>query len=114
MVSSGSHDDMGSPPDIPAFQGNAKNSQKETLADAISNAAIIVTKAFSTSSQELNSALSEAAKTTTVMSPRKAVKLQVKNLEQLRYLQNLFEDGILIGKEYVEQKSNILSSLRKL
>lgn len=113
MVSSGLHDDMDSPPDIPAFHGNTKKPRKETLADDISNAAITVTKALFTN-QEPNSTLSEATKFTTGISPGKAVELRMKNLEQLRYLQNLFEDGILNDKEFTEQKSNILSSLKKL
>lgn len=113
MVSTGLHEDMDSPPDIPALRDTGKKPRKETLADAISNAAITFTKALSTS-QEPNSTLSEATKSTTGVSPGKAVELRMKNLEQLRYLQNLYEDGILNDKEYSEQKSNILSSLRKL
>ena len=50
----------------------------------------------------------------TGISPGKVLEHRMKNLEQLRYLQNLFEDGILNEKEYAEQKGNILSSLRKL
>ena len=48
------------------------------------------------------------------ISPGKIIELRMKNLEQLQYLQNLFEDDILDEKEYSEQKNNILSSLRKL
>ena len=36
----------------------------------------------------------------------------MKNLEQLRYLQQLFDDGILNEKEFAEQKNNVLSSLQ--
>jgi len=38
----------------------------------------------------------------------------MKNLEQLRYLPQLFDDGILNEKEFAEQKNNVLSSLHKL
>ena len=38
----------------------------------------------------------------------------MKNFEQLRYLQQLYEDQILDEKEYIEQKRSILLSLRKL
>ena len=38
----------------------------------------------------------------------------MKNLEQWRYLGNLFDDGVLNEKEYAEQKSNVLSFLCKL
>ena len=48
------------------------------------------------------------------VSPGKAVELRMKNFEQLRYLQQLFEDGILSDTEYTEQKRSILSFLRKL
>jgi len=114
MVNNGLHEDMDSPPDIPAFRSNTKKPRKETLTDAITNAAITVTKALSSTSQEPNSTPSEAIKVTTGISPRKSVEWRMKNLEQLRYLQNLFDDGILNDKEFAEQKSNILSSLRKL
>ena len=48
------------------------------------------------------------------ISPGKAVELCMKNFEQLHYLQQLYEDGILTTKEFEEQKEKILSSLRKL
>ena len=38
----------------------------------------------------------------------------MKNFEQLRYVQQLFNDGILTDAEYNEQKETILLSLRKL
>jgi len=50
----------------------------------------------------------------TGISPGKTAELRMKNLKQLRYLQSLFEDGILTEKEHAEQKANILSLLRKL
>ncbi len=48
------------------------------------------------------------------LSPGKRIELRMKNFEQLRYLQQLFEDQILDEKEYVEQKGSILLSVRKL
>ena len=48
------------------------------------------------------------------VSPGRAVELRMKNFEQLRYLQQLYDDGILTQIEYEEQKEKILSSLRKL
>ena len=48
------------------------------------------------------------------LSPGKSIELRMKNFEQLRYLQQLFDDGILNDKEYAEQKANIISSLHKL
>ncbi len=37
-----------------------------------------------------------------VMSPGKSVKLRMKNLQQLRFLQQLFEDNILSETEFLE------------
>ena len=48
------------------------------------------------------------------VSPAKSVELWMKIFEQLRYLQQLYEDHILDESEYKEQKQNILTSLRKL
>jgi len=48
------------------------------------------------------------------VSPAKSVELRMKNFEQLRYLQQLFDDGILSEGEFTEQKQSILSALRKL
>jgi hypothetical protein len=38
----------------------------------------------------------------------------MKNYEQLRFLQQLYDDGILCAKEYTEQKESILGFLRTL
>ena len=48
------------------------------------------------------------------VSPSKAIDLRMKNFEQLRYLQQLFNDNILSENEYSEQKQNILSTLKNL
>ena len=48
------------------------------------------------------------------VSPGRAVDLRMKNFEQLRYLQQLYDDNILDKKEYVEQKASILAALRNL
>jgi hypothetical protein len=48
------------------------------------------------------------------MSPLKAADLRMKHLEQLRYLQQLMEDGIISKDEFVEQKEIVLKTLRKI
>ena len=120
MISTSLHDDMDKPPNIPAFGGSNKKPRKESVADAILGAAATVIKALRTpdvnSSNDSKGSAEPESHTIPIMgiSPGKAVELRMKNLEQLRYLQNLFEDGILDEKEYAEQKSSILTSLRKL
>ena len=120
MICTSLHDDMDKPPDIPAFGSITKKPRKESVADAITGAAATVIKALRTPDINSSSGSKPSAEPEshispiTGISPGKAVKLRMKNLEQLRYLQNLFEDGILNEKEYSEQKNSILSSLRKL
>ena len=46
--------------------------------------------------------------------PGRAVDLRMKNYQQLRYLQQLYEDNILNENEYAEQKRSILAALRNL
>ena len=47
------------------------------------------------------------------VSPAKAVDLGMKNYQQLHFLQQLFEDGIL-DEEYTEQKGVFLCKLKRL
>ena len=120
MICTSLHDDTDKLPNIPAFGASTKKPRKESVADAITGAAATVIKALH--KPEVNSSSDSKASAEpqshitliTGISPGKAVELRMKNLEQLRFLQNLFEDGILDEKEYSEQKNSILSSLWKL
>ena len=123
MISSNLHDDYDSPPDIPAFSGTTpKRPRKETLSGALTEVAVAITKAITSSSdtgrEQASIPPSNAGVSfplsSAVVSPSKAVELRMRNFEQLRYLQQLFDDGILNEHEYSEQKQNILTSLRKL
>ena len=48
------------------------------------------------------------------ISPSKVADVCMKNLEQLKFLHQLYEDGILSHTEFIEQKGIILDLLRKL
>ena len=48
------------------------------------------------------------------ISPGKAADIQMKNLQQLHFLQQLIEDRIISVREFVEQKNIILETLRNL
>ena len=48
------------------------------------------------------------------VSPAKSAELRMKNLERLRYLKKLFNDGIICENELVEQKKIVLEALKKL
>lgn len=48
------------------------------------------------------------------ISPGKSTELRMKNLQQLRVLQQLYDDSIVSDKELAEQKEIVLTALRKL
>ena len=88
-------------------------SSQESLVDAFAGAATAIAKAFSPKP------LQDVAATSTMghsahFSPGKKVEIRMKNLEQLRILQNLMEDGILSRDEFTEQKRIVLQSLNNL
>ena len=116
MIVSKLHEDMDSPPNIPAFNSTPKRrTQNESLASALSGVAVAFAKALGESPRPEQSSVSENRPYTTAsVSPRKTVDLRMKNYEQLRYLQQLFDDGILSETEFFEQKKNILSFLKNL
>ena len=128
MICSDLHDDYDNLPDIPAFSSvTPKRLRKESLSDAISRAAVAFAQALQPDNKKVgteqptvaaNTATAVAVPSTGTVSvgisPGKSIDLRMKIFEQLRYLQSLFEDGILDQLEYVKQKRNILASLSKL
>ena len=98
MICSGLHDDYENPPDIPTFSTHPmpKKPRKESLSDALTGAAVAFAKVFSDKDKPKPSQLSAP---TSCASPGKTLELRMKNFEQLRYLQQLFDDGILTDQE---------------
>ena len=100
MIVSGIHDDLDNPPDVPAFSlSEPKRRRKESLSETLTGAAVAFAKKISGGKEN------EAHQTTqgpsdVGLSPGKAIELRMKNFEQLRYLQQLYEDQILDEKEY--------------
>lgn len=87
------------------------------MSDTISEAAVSIVHALSGSTKEKGKEQDTPTKSASVsigISPGKSVELRMKKFEQLRYLQQLYEDHILDESEYKEQKQNILTALRKL
>ena len=114
----GYHTDLDTPPAAPPFSGFIpKRAKQESLSEAITSAATAIAQAFSgsgsASSQSEGSAPPQPPVSVS-MSPLKAADLRMKHLEQLRYLQQLMEDNIISENEFIEQKSIILESLRKI
>ena len=113
MISAGLHSDFDNPPEIPAFLGSTpKRARRESLSEAISGAAVAfadVLKGKKDPEQPTSNTVVPSG-----ISPGRSVELRMKNYEQLRYLQKLFDVGILTGEEYAEQKQLIISSIRRL
>ena len=95
--------------------GTPKRSQQQSFSDAISGAAVAFARALK---NDHETTPTRHARTTTTggtcISPANVVDLRMKNFEQLRYLQQLFDDDILSLAEYTEQKDIILCALRNL
>ena len=116
MIASGLHTDYDTPPDIPAFTGSickkGKKDNGHSMNEALTGAAIAFAKAINGS--EASPVSSSQSSNTSYVSPSKSVDLRMKNLEQLRVLKGLLEDGILSNEEFSEQKQKILKFLAKL
>ena len=84
------------------------------MSDTISEAAVSIVHALSGLKGKEQGTPTKGASVSIGISPGKSVELRMKNFEQLRYLQQLYEDQILDENEYKEQKQNILTALRKL
>lgn len=119
MLANDLHDSYENPPNVPMITGaTPKLQKKESLSEVVSNAAVAFAKAISPSQVQNPTTPSSpshvCSRIPVGISPRKSVELRMKNLEQLRYLQQLFEDGILNDTEFLEQKRMIIDALRKL
>lgn len=114
------HQSYDNPPDLPAFKGPEPKKRRESLTEVLSGAAIVFAEAISsTVGRQPTDSIKEGEhsnipQSSSVSSPRKAVELRMKNYEQLRYIQQLYNDGILDEKEFNEQKSKILEFIQKI
>ena len=83
-----------------------KRPKKETFTGAMTSAAVAFANAISPSTQETSSPLHHQP--SAMLSPMKSLQLQRKNLSQLHFIQQLFEDKVLTQEEYIEQKRGAL------
>ena len=117
MIVGGLHNNTDKPPDIPVFHCREPKKRKESITGAITGAVDAFVKLVEQKSPQKNpcgDSPVEVGTSVAAVSPAKVVDLQMKNFEQLPYLQGLFEDGILSQEELNEQKSVILNAPRKL
>ena len=109
------HDSYDDPPNVPMINGNvSKIQKKETLSEIIAGAATTFVKAMCPPTSVPPPVTTTTTSCKSPVSPGKSASVRMKNLEQLRYLQQLFKDNILTENEYMEQKASILEALRAL
>ena len=123
VIVTGHHDDYDEPPDWPQFKTQATAAPKrkqgqDSLSDALTGAAKVFAEAVASNRHVSPSSGPHCSQsqtsTSACISPAKKVDLRMKNYEQLRFLQQLYDDGILCEKEYTEQKESIIGFLRTL
>jgi hypothetical protein len=122
MLYCDSYDDYNKPPPVPIFSGSLpKRQKKESVNEAIAGGLLAISRAVSPCSNvspppvhPCSAASSSSAPSCNVgISPSKCVELRMKNFQQLRYIQQLLQDGILSEQEFLEQKREILDALKK-
>ena len=92
LIQMNKHDSYEEPPNKPFFRNTRKRGSSSAIS-SVSNASAAITPH---------------------VSPSKAVDLRMKNYQQLRYLQSLYDDGIINDTELADQKSSIMLSLKNL
>lgn len=100
MIHNGIHDDYTDPPRVPQITGLKERHKKESLAGVVHGAATAIAKVFAPAS----SVSEHQAVDKSVLTPSTCTELRMKNLEQLKFLQQLFVDS---EAEYTEQKSTL-------
>ena len=108
MIVAGTHNDTDVPPNVPMIKGVPRQTHKESLTDVVSSAAAAIAKALTPPSTPTPTSNS------TLNSPNKTVDTRMKNLEQLKCLQQLREEGVLTEKVFLTQKQIVLQSLNRL
>ena len=88
------------------------NPRNGTLVEAITVAGTAIAKAVTPAAPKTPPLAS--APNTRMISPGRSADIRLKNLEQLKCLQQLYEDKVLTEEEFKEQKTIILEALRKL
>ena len=104
MISNGTHDDYKSPPRVPMITGMQPKQPKKDVAvsDVLASA---VVRALSPPRNDTAATTSKAPDSTDI---------RMKNFQQLRLLQQLYDDKIITASELSEQKTIIMEALRKL
>ncbi len=112
MIVTKTHDDLNVPPKVPMITGVTQRQPcKESLTDVFRSAASAIADVWS---PRADRTVASTPPQRVTCSPSKTVDIRMKNIEQLRSLQRLREDGILTEEEFQTQKQIVLQSLNTL
>lgn len=119
LIRNGRYNSYDEPPPIPLMTNKERSHKKESISDAIVGAATAFAHALRspatvTPTPDPLTPTSTGTLTNTGLSPNNQANLRRKCLEDLRILSQLFNDGILLESEFLEQKQSILTSLRSM
>ena len=132
MICTGIHSSKETPPQVPMITGitpkgkRRVDDERKTLQDSIVSTAAAVVKAVNSGStliqsptihqttQQDHSTPKRTHGMQLGMSPGKAADIRTKSFGQLTVLKQLYDDNVLTQCEFEEQKSVILSDLKKL
>jgi hypothetical protein len=98
MIINDLHESYDDPPNVPLITGMTKQKRR----DATTTPARAVSPPTNTLAH------------VNIMSPGRCADVRMKNLQQLRYLQQLHQDNVLTESEFEEQKKKVLEALRTL
>ena len=103
------HDSRDEPPHIPAFGFGTRKPPSQPLPDAIGNAAITIASVLDNGKGNCSS--KENARQSDI-----GVRVDTRKrlLEQLRYLKELYNDGIFNTAEYEDEKKKVCDMLKQL
>ena len=95
MIGSGIHETS---PQVPLITGaTPKRQKKDPLFDALVHAVTAFAKTFT---PKPSTPEKSAGQVSNGISPAKTAEVRIKNLEQFKYLQQLYEDGTLTHDEF--------------
>ena len=110
MIVNDLHESYDQPPNVPLITGVVPKPKKESMSDIIAGAAAAIVKAITPvpDSEPLRQ------EPTLGISPCRSADIRLKNLQQLKYIKELYQDNVLSESEFTEQKLSILEALRTL
>ena len=117
LIRSGRHDSYDEPPPIPLIIGSKEKSRKkESISDVMVGVATALAQALKTPTGSPTPVTPTSTTTyaTHQLSTNNKASIRRKCLEDSRILSQLFNDGVLLESEFIEQKHSILACLRNL